>query len=97
MEVLPERHKTERKIKGKKDKGEGEESIPDLEQHKRGVREARSLPAFEIHWLVWQSEGRLSPQNTFLLKMPSRFEKCPQLLLESMTSNSWVCIIFFPY
>lgn len=66
MEVLSERHKIERKRKGGKDRGEGEEGIPDLEQHKRGVREARSLAAFEIHWLVWQSEGRLSPQNTFL-------------------------------
>lgn len=43
MEVLSQRHKIERK--GKKDWSEGEENIQDLE-HKRGVREARSLTAF---------------------------------------------------
>lgn len=50
MEGLSERHKNERK--GKKEGGEGEERIQELEQGIRGVRESRSLPAFEILWLI---------------------------------------------
>lgn len=67
-EVLSERDKVERKRKGKKDGGEGEENVQHniLELHNIVVREARSLPAFEILRLVWRNEGRLSPQNTFL-------------------------------
>lgn len=84
MEVLSERHKTERK--GKKDGGEGEENIQDLEQQRC---QARSLPAFEILSLVWQAKNLI--YNTisihFSLKMPSRFEKCLQLLIESMTRS----------
>lgn len=52
MEGFSERHKIERKRKGKKEGGEGEDRIQELEQGIRGVREARSLPAFEILWLV---------------------------------------------
>lgn len=50
MEGLSKRHKSERR--GKKEGGEGEERIQELERGIRGVREARSLPAFEILWLI---------------------------------------------
>lgn len=61
----------------------------------RDVREARSLPAFEILCLVWQAKNLMNNIISihFSLKMPSRFEKCFQLLIKPTTRSHIHCSV----